>query len=308
MSLRGTHLLERIGLPARDAYDLPDSRHRFPDGGEHRLEIPTVEGPEVLDAVLDEAGQRGVRVHRVSQGSGITLVTDDEIARMVETGRSADLEVSLFVGPRAAWDTGVQATTTGGRVVAASLRGADQLGYAVDDVLRACSLGLRSVLVADVGLLAVLGRLRDRGDLPADLVLKVSVGLPVGNPATAEVLRDLGADTLNLPVDLPMAAIAAVRQAVDLPLDVYLEAPDDVGGCVRLHEVGELVRVAAPVHLKLGVRNSPLVYPSGAHLVDLAARLGRERVRRAAIALDLLARQRPGSVSSSTGRSVRAAT
>ena len=283
-------LLAAHGLRSSDLGELPESDKRFPDGDAYRVEIPTVEGPDALRAVVDAAAEHAVRVHRVSQGTGITLTTDREITQMVELGRAHDLEVSLFVGPRAAWDTGIQVSTTSGRTIAGSLRGADQLRYGVQDVVRACELGLRSVLVADLGLLAVLGRARRDGDLPADLVLKVSVFLPAANPAAARVLEDLGASTLNLPVDLPLGAIASIRAAVDVPLDVYVEAPDDVGGVVRYPEIPQLVRVAAPVYLKFGVRNAPPLYPAGGHLAGLAVSLAAERVRRAAIGLELLAR------------------
>jgi hypothetical protein len=51
--------------------------------------------------------------------------------------------------------------------------------------------------------------------------------------------------------------------------------------------------VAAPVYLKFGLRNAPNIYPSGTHLLPMAIALGRERVRRARIGLDLLARYGP---------------
>jgi hypothetical protein len=182
--------------------------------------------------------------------------------------------------------------------VAGSLRGADQLAYGLEDVLRGCELGVRSILVADTGLLWVLGRLKRAGDLPGDLEIKVSISLPVTNPATARLLEDLGATTLNLPIDLSLAQIAAIRQAVAVPLDVYVEGADDFGGAVRYYEVPELVRVAAPVHLKFTVRNAPGLYPSGEHLAGLAVASARERVRRAAIGLALLRRHDPDATGS----------
>jgi hypothetical protein len=292
-----------LGSAAPSTAHLASSSKRFADGGQWRVEIPSVEGPAVLRAVLDEAARRTVPVHRASQGGGIGLLTDDEIGEMLELGSRAGVEVCLFHA-RAAWDTGVQATSSGGRVAAGALRGPDQLRFAVDDIERGCALGLRSVLVSDVGLLSTLGRMRAAGSLPQDLVLKVSAALPVANPETARVLVQLGADTLNLVVDLPLDAIAAIRQAVDVPVDVYVEAPDDFGGVIRHHEVPELVRLAAPVYLKFGVRNHPPLYPSGAHLEDQAVRLGRERVRRAQISLDLLRRQVPDAVMSPIAASV----
>lgn len=297
--------LRQAGLPERDRTDLPDSAGRFPDGARYRIEIPSTEGPEALEAVIDEATIRGVPIHRVSQGSGAMLQTDDELRRLAELGRAHGIEVSLFTGPRASWDVGAQAMSTSGRVIGASLRGADQLAYGLEDVRRACELGLRSVLVADIGQLWLLGRMKESGDLPADLVLKVSVSLPVANPATARVLEDLGATTLNLPVDLGVAQIGAIRQAVACPLDIYVEAPDDFGGPVRYYDIPEIVRVAAPVYLKFTVRNSPNLYPSGRHLRALALETARERVRRAEIGWTLLLRLVPDEDRPAGGGSVR---
>src|SRR6266516_6452232 len=95
---------------------------------------------------------------------------------------------------------------------------------------------------------------------------KVSVILPAANPSSVRVLADLGADTLNLPPDLSLAQIAAIRAAVDVPIDFYVEAPEALGGFVRLHEIPELIRIASPVYLKFGLRNAPDIYPSGTHL------------------------------------------
>jgi hypothetical protein len=290
--------LAGLGLPDRDLGELPTSGKRFADGAQFRVEIPSVEGPDPLRAVVEAAAERDLRVHRISQGSGMLLLTDEEIGEMVTLGRERGIEVCLFVGPRAAWDVGVQVTAPSGRVVAGSLRGADQLAYGVEDVLRGCRLGVRSILVADTGQLWVLGRMKRAGDLPADLEIKVSISLPVTNPATARLLEELGATTLNLPVDLSLAQIAAIRRAVELPLDLYVEGADDFGGPVRYYEIPELVRVAAPVHLKFTVRNAPGLYPSGEHLAGLAVASARERVRRAAIGIALLRRHYPDATAS----------
>jgi len=291
-------ILESLNLPARDAYDLPASRKRFADGGQYRIEIPSCEGPRVMETVIAAAREQSVTVHRVSQGSGVMLQTDDEIKRMVALGREHAIEVCLFVGPRANWDVGVQAASAAGRVLGSSLRGVDQLIYGLDDIRRAAELGIRSVLVGDVGQLHVLGRMKAAGDLPADLVIKISVTLAAANPATARVLEDLGATSINLPVDLSLPQIAAIRQAIDAAIDFYIEAPDDFGGTVRHYETGELVRVASPVYLKYGLRNAPNIYPCGLHLESTAVALSRERVRRAAIGLALLRRYNPDAVAS----------
>jgi hypothetical protein len=298
---RGGDLLASIGLLPGDLHALPTSAKRFPDGAQYRIEIPSTEGPRVLEAAL-EAGERlDVPFHRVSQGSGVSLLTDAELDEMVAIAASAKVEVSLFARPNAGWSPSAMARSPAGGVVAAATHGQDQLAQAIDEIDRAAAHGVRSVLIADMGLLSAFGRLRDAGALPADMQAKVSVMLPAANPVTASVLVSLGANTLNLPTDLSLAQMAAIREVVDVPLDVYVESPDTLGGFVRLHEVPEIVRVASPVYVKLGLRNAPDVYPSGDHLEATIIALTRERVRRARLALEILQRQMPEARMSQRG-------
>jgi hypothetical protein len=294
-------ILARLRVPARDAYDLPSSTKRFADGGQYRVEIPSCEGPKAFDAVCAAADEHAVPIHRVSQGSGIMLLTDDEIRRMVARGRERGTEVCLFVGPRANWDAGVQASSAAGRVLGCALRGSDQLAFGIEDVRRGLDFGIRSVLVADLGQLMILGAMKQAGDLPRDFVLKVSVTLAAANAATARVLEDLGATSINLPVDLSLPQIAAIRSAIDVAIDFYVEAPDDFGGTVRYYEIPELVRVAAPIYLKFGLRNAPGIYPAGQHLEGAVLALSRERVRRAALGLGMLRRYAPEAIASPLG-------
>ena len=299
--MRAHELLAGLGLPETDLYGLPDSGKRFADGARYRVEIPSVEGPRVLEAVLDEAEKREVQLHRVSQGSGVMLLTDAEILEMCAMAREAGLELSLFVGPRASWETGAASVSSAGKVLGAQHRGQDQLAYALEDVLRGVSLGLRGVLVADAGLLWVLRDLKEKGEVPEDLVVKVSVQLSAANAAAVKAMEGLGAGTYNTPTDLSLAQLAAIRAVTDLPLDVYVEAPDDFGGFVRHYEIPDLVRVASPVFVKFGLRNAPNIYPSGTHLEATAVALGRERDRRAEIGLSMLDRYFPEAETTEVG-------
>lgn len=290
--------LRGMGLPDHDLRDLPSSEQRFPDGGQWRIEIPSVEGPNALRTVYSAADEFGVPVHRVSQGSGVMLLTDDELDAMADLGRQRGIEVSLFVGPRAGWDTGAMAYTSAGKIVGPKARGMDQLVHAVEDVKRALEHGITSVLVTDEGLLLVLGKMKDAGELPRELILKGSVMLGAANPASVRILQDLGLTTFNTPTDLSLAQLAAIRAATTMPLDIYVEVPDDIGGFVRHYEIAELVRVCAPVYLKFGLRNAPNIYPAGTHLESTAIALTRERLRRARIGYDMLKRLDPNAIMS----------
>ena len=282
--------LERLGWPSEDEHPAPTSNLRFPDGAQYRIEIPSTEGPKPFRALLYEADLLDVPVHRVSQGSGIMLLSDREVTEMLELGSPRGIEVNLFVGPRATFDIGAQAYSAAGKALGLSLRGSEQMVYAVEDVRRAVELGIRSVLVSDIGLLAVLGRMKRVGDMPEDLILKTSVMMAPANAASARVLEDLGASTINVPSDLSLPQLASIRAAIDVPIDLYVEAPDNIGGFIRHYEVPDFIRVAAPLYVKLGLRNAPDIYPSGSHIEGTAISLSKERVRRARLVLDMIAR------------------
>jgi hypothetical protein len=263
----------------------------FADGLDYRFEIPSVEGPDALRAVLEEAERQDVPVRRVSQGSGVMMLTDGELAELARLGADHGVEVSLFLGPRGAWAVGGQSLVTSASGGVA--HGASGVEWCEAEARRACAHGIRSLLVADLGVLARLGELRAAGELPSSLLLKTSVLLPCANPETARVLERLGAGTINVATDLAPAELGELRAACSVPLDVYVEVPDDQGGFVRFYEVPEIVRAAAPVYVKLGVRNAPNIYPVGLHLAETAVRLARERVRRAALVLRLLQERAP---------------
>jgi len=267
------------------------SEARFADGLRYRIEIPSVEGPTVFRAVLEEAAARKVPVRRVSQGSGVMMLTDAEIVEMAELGAEHGVEVSLFLGPRGAWDLGGQSFATS--AAAGVARGAAAVEWCVAEARRGIGLGIRSFLVADLGVLAELGRMNREGDLPESLVLKTSVLLPCANGVTALTLEELGATTINVSTDLAPTELAEVRAACSAPLDVYVEVPDDQGGFVRFYEVPDMIRAASPLYVKLGIRNAPNIYPAGLHLEDVAVKLGRERVRRAELVLRLLRERAP---------------
>lgn len=293
--------ISKLGFPSRDSYDLPTSTKTFPDGAQYRVELPSCEGPASLKAYVEEIENYDVLVHRISQGSGIMLMTDEEITEMVEIGRREKLEISLFVGPRGTFDITPMQWASAGKIAGLRLQGMDQLVYSIEDIKRACRLGIRSILVADEGLIWLVNEFKKAGELPQDLVVKISVQVAQANPISIRLMEDIGANTYNVPTDLSLPRLAAIRQAVDIPIDIYVEAPDDVGGFIRHYDIPEIIRVAAPVYIKFGLRNSPNIYPSGTHLEATSVALCRERVRRAKIGQDMIKRYAPHLKTSERG-------
>jgi hypothetical protein len=295
----GAAVVRRLGVePEQPPKPSP---HRFPDGAHFRSEIPSVEGPEALAAVVEEAERLGVVVNRVSQGSGAMLLSKAELHEMALIGAAQGIEVSLFVGPREEWDVGASARAADGASLAGAVRGARQLRYAFEDVARGVEQGIRSFLVADPGLLEVLVDAQRRGELPAEVVWKASVYMAPANPASFAQLERLGASTINVPSDMTLGQLGELRSVSELPIDLYVESPDSLGGLVRGHELADLVTVAAPIYSKFGLRNARGLYPAGGHLRGDVLGTARERVRRAAVALEWLARLSEGLVQSGRG-------
>ena len=294
-------LLESLGFPGGDLYSLPTSTKRFPDGAQYRVELPSVEGPRALEATLEEIDRYNITVHRVSQGSGIMLQTDEEISEMCALTAERGMELSLFVGPRGTFDIGAQPFTTAGKSIALRHEGADQLVYAMEDLQRGASLGLRGALVADEGLLLLTKEMKKQGLLPQDFVIKVSVQIAAANPVSVKILEGLGADTYNIPTALTLPKLAAIRQAIDIPIDIYVEVPDNFGGFIRYYEIPELIRILSPVYIKFGLRNHPDVYPSGKQWETTNIQLCKERVHRAALGLQMIERYCPEAVTSKLG-------
>ena len=100
---------------------------------------------------------------------------------------------------------------------------------------------------------------------------------------------------------MTLAQLAEMRAASALPIDLYVEAPDGLGGVVRGNELADLVAVGAPLYAKFGLRNSRGLYPSGEHVVGDACAIAREKVHRAAVALEWLRRLAPQLVQSGPG-------
>ncbi len=272
-----------VATPARSAA-------RFPDGAQLRVEIPSVENPTAMAAVIAAADAHAITVHRVSQGSGAMLLSESELREMSAMGADRGIEVNLFIGPREEFGVGGSVRSLEGRALSGHLRGLHQLRYAVEDVLRAVECGIRGFLIADPGLIELLAAMIYRGELPSDLVFKSSAVLAPSNPVSFRQLAQLGMSTINVPSDVTLEEIAEIRALDATPIDLYMEAPDSLGGMVRGHELCEIVLVAAPLYAKYGLRNARAVYPAGHQVMSDVVENVREKVRRAAISLEWLAR------------------
>ena len=244
--------LKNLGLPEGDLYSLPTSEKRFEDGGQYRFEVPGIQGPAPMKALLEQLDEYGIQIHCVTQTKGIMFLTDEEISKMVEYAKKWNVELVLACGPRATTDTSASVKTDEGQRMGYRLRGQEQVVRGIEEIRRGARLGVRGFLIYDEGLLYALNEARKAGFIPADCHFKISAHSGHGNPCSAKVLEMLGANSINPVRDIQLQMLASMRAAVDVPIDIHTENPKSSGGFIRHYEVPEFIRVAAPIYLKTG--------------------------------------------------------
>lgn len=298
--------MEKVGIPGRDAYDLPTSSKRFPDGAWYRMEVSGVERPQVLEAVVDEAEKRKMPIHRlISVVMGATLLDKAELRDFAQLAAQAKMEVILTPGPRSAWDTGRQLVTPEGGLSGLRFRGSDQLRYVVADIMRCIDLGFRGFLVIDEGLLWLLNEMKKNGDIPRDVVFKVSIYAGHASAAGGKLLEMLGAGTFNPLGDLSLPQLTSIRQGCNIPLDLHIYLAESFGGYNRFYEGPEMARLCAPCYFKIEPGPACAAGPGALYKpwtsVDALAFLAREKVKYAQIIHELIQENFPEATMSGIG-------
>ena len=279
--------LKKIGMPQGDAFDMPSSTMRFPDGGAFRIENPTVNSAETVAALLETATKDGITINRITETYGMFRHTAAEIKEYCRLCHDYGCELLMSTGPRATYDTGATVLSAQGARIGYRLRGMEQVLRGVEDIKRGYDLGVRGFLIYDEGMLWLVGQMRKDGALPKEIIFKTSAHLGQCNPCSFKLLESLGADSINPVRDLQIPMIAALRQAVKTPLDVHTDNPPGSGGFIRVYEAPEIVRVAAPLHCKTG--NSVV----SAHGEMTSAADGKKMADQASIVVEMLNKYYP---------------
>ena len=293
--IKTREFLIKSGLPGGDLYNLPASEKKFADGAQYRFEVPGIQGPTAMKSLLEELDNLNLIIHRVTQTKGIMLLTDNEIIEMVTLAKQASTALVLSIGPRATYDTSASALTQEGQRMGLRLRGMEQIIRAIEDVKRANALGCNSFLLYDEGLLWILNEMRRQGELPGEVKFKVSAHAGHGNPCSAKLLENLGANSINPVRDLELPMLAAIRQAIKVPIDLHTENPASSGGFIRHYEVPEMIRVTAPLYLKTGGSVAKT------HGWDTTAAEAKQRAKQVSLVKRVIDTYYPEAVSSDKG-------
>jgi len=248
-----------------------------------------------MEALLRELDRQDASIHRVTQTKGIMLLSDEEIAAMIALAANWHVELVLAIGPRATYDTSASVQTSEGQRMGYRLRGQEQIVRAIEDVKRAAILGCRAFLLYDEGCLWVLKEARRAGEIPADCKFKISAHCGHGNPCSAKLLENTGANSLNPVRDIQLPMLAALRQAIAIPIDVHTENPASSGGFIRHYEVPEMIRVAAPIYLKTGGSVAKT------HSWDTTEADARQRAKQVMLVKRVIERYYPEAIASAPG-------
>ncbi|MDP2859662.1 MAG: hypothetical protein Q8P50_17055 [Bacillota bacterium] len=281
--------LRELGLPERDRYDLPSSPLAFPDGANYRIEIAGVERASTFEAMLEEASRRKVPVHRViATVGGATYLDWAELCDFAKMAKQSRVEVIITLGPRRAWDSGRQITTREGLVSGMRARGSDNIQFLLRDLDRCLRAGFRGFLAPDEGMMKLYDDLRAKGAIPPETVFKVSVFAGHGSAAGARLVQSIGANSFNPLADLTLPMLASIRAAITIPMDVYIILVNAMGGFNRFYEAGEMARICSPCYFKFepGPSEDEIYAPWNTE--DFHRHLVKEKVRYAAIVMELI--------------------
>ncbi len=289
------NFMEKLGIPGRDLYPLPDSAKVFPDDGHYRMEIAGIEHPSGLETLLSEAKKRRVPIHRViATVGGATYLDREELKELARLSRSERLEIIMTIGHRVGWDPGAkQSMTPEGQQTGFRHRGSDNISYYLADVFRCVDLGLRGFLVYDEGVLFIMNKMREEGLLPKETIFKISVFTGYASAAGAKVVESMGANTFNPIADLSLPILAGIRKAIRIPMDVYINVVDAFGGMYRCYEAAEIARLCSPCYFKFepGVSEATIYKPWVTK--DFHENLVREKVKMASVVKELVESMSP---------------
>ena len=286
--------MERAGMPKGDLYELPTSPKTFPDGANYRVEISGMETPKVLAATIDEAKKQGVPFHRsISVVRGASMLTREQLSEFAKIAHDNQVEVIITPGPRPTWDIGRQIATPEGAISGLRMRGMDSIRHYLMDIERCIEIGFRGFLVWDEGVLSLLNSMKQNGDLPQDVVFKVSIFAGHANPAGVKLVESLGAGSCNPVADLTLPMLAAIRSVASIPLDIHIQLWASMGGYNRIYETPEIARVSSPCYFKMEPGPALVMYMPWGTSEDGLAELGREKIRSTKNIIELIGKTNP---------------
>jgi hypothetical protein len=167
--------------------------------------------------------------------------------------------------------------------------------------MRSIDAGFRGFLVYDEGVLFILNKMRAEGVIPAETFFKFSVFGGYCSAAGAKVIESMGANSLNPISDVSRPILSSIRQAVNIPLDVYTIVVNSFGGNFRAYEAPEIAKVASPCYFKFepGTSEGEIYMPWIAD--EWHASFIEQKVKIASIVMEIMDKHAPDMKTSPKG-------
>ena len=142
-------------------------------------------------------------------------------------------------------------------------------------------------------MLFILNKMREQGLIPAETIFKFSVFGGYCSAAGAKVVENLGANSMNPISDVSRPILASIRQAINIPLDVYTIVVNSFGGNFRAYEAPEIAKVASPCYFKFepGTAEDEIYMPWISE--DWHKGFIKEKVKIAAIVMEIMDKHAP---------------
>lgn len=251
---RAKQWLKDNNQPFSDAIPQIPSSHRFDNGALFGVEIPVVNSLDALEKTIQWLEHYELPCDRFNETQGSFLLPTREIQAMLALCAEKQIGMVFSLSPRPEYDPKASFYKSKfGLEQCRRLNNMDAITAALDEALRLADLGVRGLIVYDIGVLSLLKAMRAQGQLPPNMLFKASSHCMATNPLIAKILQDNGADSITVVHDASLAVLQEMRRLcptllLDVPIDVYA----DKGGYIRFNEIADIVTVAAPVMIKVG--------------------------------------------------------
>lgn len=225
----------------------------FPDGKHYKIEMVGPSNHVTLMRLLDMVESAKMRTHRVvGTLGGLGSLSECEIARIAVTEQDRRFEfITTPISPL----TGVEGKhPSEGSLFGLRLRGAKSIKEYLYQMMRGINGGLRTFLVWDDVILECVYRLQQRNIMPLDIAFKVSIFAGVTNAfGLNRWVDDFPFVTSINPVALKLKDLAELRRMGHglVSFDVHNNTMLSMDGLDRTREIHKIIRVAAPVIVKI---------------------------------------------------------
>lgn len=245
---------------------LPSSEATFHGGGHYKIELVGPNNPVTFRQLITATNRAEIPVHRVvGTMGGLEGLSDSDIWGLANMADDNGIE---FIATPIMPLTNVEGVPEGMHPSESSffgihLRRTETVRRYLTQLLRGVQFGrLRSFLIWDFAALDCAQYLIAHGKIPADVKFKASIfcgsshAVDVHNWMWRNDYRGIPirtAVTAVNPVALPVAGFAEIRQMIpaDVALDIHVTTLDSMGGLDRIEDAHEIIRVAAPVNIKI---------------------------------------------------------